>query len=174
MLKLIHRNPLFMDGYKEYCQEFWDNNIFWFRPTNPKNIDSNWFERTADWYVKKEKGLVPGYPESFHYWSVDNGKFIGEFQLRPDLDDDLMIGIGSIGYSVRVSEWGKGYGKEILKQGLDTAKNFGIDKVLLTINDNNIASSHICETCGGIMIDKITVETEDEGIHIKRRYWIYL
>jgi hypothetical protein len=36
MLKLIHRNASFMNGYKEYCQEFWDNNILWFRPTNPK------------------------------------------------------------------------------------------------------------------------------------------
>lgn len=174
MLKLIHRNPSFMNGYKEYCQEFWDNNILWFRPANPNNIDVNWFERTADWYAKKEKGLVPGYAKSFHYWAVDNDKFIGEFQLRPDLDDELMIGIGSIGYSVRVSEWGKGYGKEILKQGLDIARGFGLDKVLLTINDDNIVSSHICEICGGILMDKITVETEDEGVHIMRRYWIYL
>jgi len=28
--------------------------------------------------------------------------------------------------------------------------------------------------CGGRLMDKITVETEDEGVHIKRRYWIYL
>ena len=174
MLKLIHRDPAFMNGYKEYCQEFWDNNILWFRPTNPQKIDSNWFERTADWYAKKERGLVHGYAKGFHYWAVDNNKFIGEFQLRPDLDEELMKGIGSIGYSVRVSEWGKGYGKEILKQGLDIAREFGIDKVLLTINDNNIVSSHICELNGGILMDKITVETVDEGIHIKRRYWIYL
>lgn len=143
MIKLIKRNSSFMNGYKEYCQESWDNNIFWFRPTNPQKIDVNWFERTADWYAKKEKGLVPGYAKSFHYWAVDNDKFIGEFQLRPDLDDELMTSIGSIGYSVRVSEWGKGYGKEIMKQGLDIARDFGIDKVLLTINDNNIVSSHI-------------------------------
>ena len=94
--------------------------------------------------------------------------------MHPDLDDELMIGIGSIGYSVRVSEWGKGYRKEILKQGLDIARSFEIDKVLLTINDDNIVSSHICEINGGILMDKITVETEDEGVHIMRRYWIYL
>lgn len=174
MIKLIKRNPAFMKGYKEYCQEFWDNNILWFRPTNPKSIDENWFERSADWYDKKEKGLVPGCAKCIHYWAVDDDKFIGEFQLRTELDEELMRGIGSIGYSVRVSEWGKGYGREILKQGLDIARNLGIDKVLLTINDNNIVSSHVCESCGGILMDKITVETEDEGVHIKRRYWIYL
>lgn len=146
----------------------------WFRPTNPKNIDENWFERTADWYARKEQGVVPGYARSYHYWAVDNDKFIGEFQLRPDLDEELMIGIGSIGYSVRRTEWGKGYGKEILKQGLDISRGFGLDKVLLTINDDNFVSNHICEINGGIMMDKITVETEIEGVHIMRRYWIYL
>lgn len=174
MLKLIPRNPSYMKGYKEYCQEFWDNNIIWFKPTNPINIDEKWFERTADWYLKKEKGLVHGYAKSFHYWAVDDDKFIGEFQLRPDLDVELMMGAGSVGYSVRVSEWGKGYGKEILKQGLEIAKEFQLERVLLTINDDNVVSSHICEMCGGRLMDKITVETEDEGIHVKRRYWIYL
>jgi len=97
-----------MKGYKEYCREFYDNNILWFRPTNPERIDDDWFEKTADWYAKKEQGLVPGYPKSFHYWAVDDDKFIGEFQLRPDLTDEIMTGMGSIGYSVRVSEQGKG------------------------------------------------------------------
>ncbi|SHH33553.1 Predicted acetyltransferase [Clostridium collagenovorans DSM 3089] len=174
MLELIPRNPSYMKGYKEYCQEFWDNNITWFKPTNPINIDANWFERTADWYSKKEKGLIQGCAKSFHYWAVDDDKFIGEFQLRPELDDELMMGIGSVGYSVRVSEWGKGYGKEILKQGLEIAKEFHLERVLLTINDDNVVSSHICEMCGGRLMDKVTVETEDEGVHVKRRYWIYL
>lgn len=163
-----------MNGYKEYCQEFHNNNILTFRPTNPKHIDESWFERTAEWYAKKEQGIVEGHAKSFHYWAVDNDKFIGEFQLRPDLDGDLMVGIGSIGYSVRVTEWGKGYGKEILKQGLEIARSFGLDKVLLTINDDNVASIHICEAAGGILMDKITVDTKDEGVHLMRRYWIYL
>lgn len=174
MLKLISREKSFVKGYKEYCQEFYDNNILTFRPTNPKNIDENWFERTAEWYTKKEKGIVDGYAKSFHYWAVDNNKFIGEFQLRPDLDDDLMVGIGSIGYSVRVTEWGKRYGKEILKHGLEIARSFGLDKVLLTINDDNVVSNHICEAAGGILMDKITVDTKDEGVHLMRRYWIHL
>ena len=42
-----------------------------------------------------------------------------------------MNGIGSIGYAVRVSEQGKGYGTEILKQGFRIAKEHGMDKVLM-------------------------------------------
>lgn len=50
MLSLIHRDSSYMQGYKEYCQEYWDENIVWFRPTNPKSISDDWFEKAADWY----------------------------------------------------------------------------------------------------------------------------
>lgn len=93
-------------------------------------------------------------PKCFHYWAVDGNKFIGEFQIRPELDDDLMLEIGSVGYSVRVSEWGKGYGKRILELGLEKARQLNLEKVLLTINEDNPASCHICEVCGGQLMDR--------------------
>ena len=66
----------------------------------------------------KMKNFV-GYARSVHFQAYDDGNFIGEFQLRLELADDIMLGMGSMGYSVRVTEWDKGYKKEILKQGLD-------------------------------------------------------
>lgn len=174
MLKLIKRDKSYIKGYKEYCQEYYDQNIVSFKPTNPKNIDDDWFENSIEWYSKKEQGLILGQPKSIHYWAVDEEKFIGEFQLRPELDDNLMKSIGSIGYSVRTTEWGKGYGKEILKLGLEISKDLGIDKVLLIINSDNIKSCHICEICGGILHDEIELESHVEGRRMVRRYWIYL
>jgi predicted acetyltransferase len=174
MLTLIKRDSAYVSGYKEYCREFHDNNVLSFRPTNPDKIDENWFERTLGWYAKKEQGLVPNYPKGFHYWAIDGEKFIGEFQLRTELTDEVMTVYGSIGYSVRVTEQGKGYGKEILRQGLGIAKSHALEKVLLNINDNNSISIHICESFGGVLMDKIMVSTEDEGEHLMRRYWINL
>lgn len=174
MLKLIKRTSVFVKGYKEYCHEFYDNNIIYFRPTNPELIDENWFERTFDWYAKKELGLIPSQPVSFHYWAVDGDKFIGEFQLRTELTEEIMTGIGNIGYSVRKTEQGKGYVKEILEQGLDIARKHNLKKVLLTINEQNAVSVHICELLGGVLIDKIYIYNEVEGKHLMRRYWIYL
>ena len=89
--------------------------------------------------------MIEGQPVSFHYWAVDNGKFIGEFELRMEFPEKVMLDIGSIGYAVRVSEQGKGYGKAILRLGLELAKHHGMDRVLLTINDENKASIHVCE-----------------------------
>lgn len=172
MLKLIKRCPEYVSGYKAYCQELYDNNVIYFRPTDPKLIDYEWFSRTKGFYDKKETGEIQ--PVSFHFWAVDGGKFIGEFQLRTEFPPKVMTDIGSIGYAVRVSEQGKGYGTEILKQGLSIAKEYGMEKVLFTINDENAASAHICEKLGGRLMDKIEAYNDAEGRHILRRYWLYL
>ena len=82
MLQLIKRCPEYTQGYKEYCQELYDNNVVYFRPTNPSNIDDDWFSRTKSWYDRKEKGLVEGQPFGFHYWAVDDGKVL--FTINED------------------------------------------------------------------------------------------
>lgn len=69
MLHLIKRCPEYLLGYKEYCQELYDNNVIYFRPSNPNSIDEDWFSRTRSWHDKKEKGLIEGQPISFHYWA---------------------------------------------------------------------------------------------------------
>lgn len=70
--------------------------VIYFVPTNPVNIDDEWFLRTKTWYDKKEKGLVEGQPVSFHYWAVDSDKFVGEFQLRTEFMEQVMTGIGLV------------------------------------------------------------------------------
>lgn len=174
MLKLIRRSPEYVCGYKAYCQELFDNHVAYFRPADPSRIDDGWFSRTKDWYDKKEAGQIPGQPISLHFWAVDGEKFIGEFQLRTELTPEVMSGIGSVGYAVRVSEQGKGYGSEILRQGLVIAKEHGMGKVLLNINEENAVSAHVCEKLGGKLMDTVQTYNDAEGHHRMRRYWIYL
>ena len=94
MVQLIKRCPEYVMGYKEYCQELYDNKVVYFRPTNPDSIDDGWFFRTKSWYDKKEKGLIEGQPVSFHYWAIDDDRFIGEFQLRTGFTEKVMTEIG--------------------------------------------------------------------------------
>ena len=174
MLRLIKRCPAYMAGYKAYCQELYDNGVLYFRPTDPRCIDDGWFERTKPLYDKKEQGLIEGQSPSIHYWAVDGERFIGEFQLRTQFTDKVMTEIGSIGYAVRVTEWGKGYGTQILQRGLEIAKAYGMEKVLLTIHENNVASIRLCEKMGGKWQDTIQAYNDAEGHHSLRRYWIML
>lgn len=117
---------------------------------------------------------MSGQSPSFHYWAIHDGKFIGEFQLRTQFTENVLTDIGSIGYAVRVSEWGKGYGTEILRQGLILAKEHRMETVLLTINEKNTASIHVCEKLGGELRDIIAAYNEAEGHHFLKRYWITL
>ena len=174
MLELIQRCPEFVSGYREYCREMYAEGVTYFRPTPPETIDEGWFQRTKPWYDQREQGLVPGVARSYHHWAVDGDRFIGEFQCRTDFTEKVLSDIGSIGYAVRPSEWGKGYGTEILRQGLAIAKSLSMEKALLTVNEENKPSIHIIEKLGGILSDTIDAYNEVEGDHLLRRYWITL
>ena len=105
---------------------------------------------------------------------MDEDRFIGEFQCRTEFTEKVLNDIGSVGYAVRPSEWGKGYGTAILRQGLDIARSLGMEKILLTVNEENQPSIHIIEKLGGVLSDTIDAENEAEGKHRLRRYWITL
>ena len=93
---------------------------------------------------------------------------------RTGFPPKVMPDIGSVGYAARVSEWNKGYGTQILRWGLAIAKEHGMEKVLLNINEKNAASIHVCEKLGGKLWDTIERYNEAEGHHLAGRYWIML
>ena len=70
--------------------------------------------------------MVEGQPVGYHYWAIDDGEFVEEFQLRTEFPEKVMQEIGSIGYAVGVFEQGKGYGKAVLRLGLELAKQHGM------------------------------------------------
>ena len=55
--------------------------------------------------------------------------------------------IGTIGYSVRPSERGKGYGSALLEQGLELCAMFGI-KPVAVVKKDNAASIRVLEKNG--------------------------
>ena len=169
-MKLEIRSERYFDQYRQYCREFWEADVRYFRPTNPERLDDGWFLRTKAWYDEKMRG--ERYPHSLYYDAVEDGQFIGEFQLRLVMDENIMNGIGSVGYSVRICHQGRGYGREILRQGLDIARENGLNRVLLNINDANVPSIKVCEAMGGVLQDIILTENAYEGRHLMRRYWI--
>ena len=94
-----------------------------------------------------------------------DGQAVGFLNLRLRLSDFLLEEGGHIGYSIRLSERGKGYAKESLRQGLQIAKEKNIKRALVTCSTENPASRAVILANGGELED-VRNGTE--------RYWIDL
>ena len=87
--------------------------------------------------------------------------------LTPMLED---IG-GHIGYSIRPSERGKGYGTLILALTLDCAREMGLSHVLLTCDTENVRSARVILRNGGVLTSE--GYSPMRGARVSR-YWIAL
>ncbi|TFG47244.1 MAG: GNAT family N-acetyltransferase, partial [Candidatus Brocadiia bacterium] len=105
------------------------------------------------------------------YWLICEDRIVGTCNLRHELNDFLKNFGGHVGYSIRPTERGKGYGNLILGLSLEKARDLGIKRVLVTCDDNNIASARVIENNGGKLADKIK---KDDTEVLLRRYWIDL
>lgn len=125
-------------------------------------------------YVEKEKSkargenLPVGFVPETRYWLVDGDEYIGDLHIRHILTEHLLRIGGHIGYGVRPSKRKQGYGKLILKLGLEKAKEMGIEKVLLTCDIDNIGSRKIIEGNGGVFENA----EPNPGHPDKARFWI--
>jgi len=141
------------------------------------SIDFDLAEKEFDAFVRtlndraEGKGLPEGYVPDSIFWLVDNGEFIGDVRIRHRLNDHLLHVGGHIGYYIRESKRGQGYGSKILAMALPKAKELGIQRVLVTCDLTNVASRRIIEKNGGILEDK---RPNPEGGPDKFRFWISL
>ena len=115
------------------------------------------------------KSFVPGH-QYILVRQTDN-KVIGMLHLRIELNDTLAKVGGHIGYSIAPSERHKGYGTIILKYGLKQAKEFQLNKILITCDDDNIGSAKVIENNNGTLENTFFDEFSKKDI---RRYWIDL
>jgi len=123
-----------------------------------------------DW--KEGTNLPVGWIPVSAFWLVRNNNVIlGTSRLRHKLTDHLRNIGGHIGYNIRPSERRKGYGTLILKLTLQKARELGLRRVLITCDEDNVASIKIIERNGGELKD---VYVSKELKQPTRRYWIKL
>lgn len=97
-------------------------------------------------------------------WIVGEGdEYLGSIALRHELTDFLLEQGGHIGYSVRPSARRRGNATAAVRQTLELAGEMGMDRVLITCDEDNAASRTTIERVGG--------EYEDSRAG-KRRYWV--
>lgn len=97
-----------------------------------------------------------------------DGVLVGRTSIRHELNDWLAKYGGHIGYAVVPEQRRKGYATEILRQALVVAHSIGIDDVLVTCDDTNVASARVIEKCGG-EFDSLA---RGDGL-LRRRYWFH-
>ena len=109
-------------------------------------------------------GVVP----SDYYWITagDGGaddEVVGFLNLRHELNESLLEEGGHIGYSVRRSARRQGHATRALALALARCAELGIDRALVTCDEDNEGSRRTIERCGGVLEDV-------RGT--KLRYWI--
>jgi predicted acetyltransferase len=117
--------------------------------------------RQGDPSVEMPEGRV----HSNHYWITEDGEFVGYLALRHALTPWLLEEGGHIGFSVRPSRRRQGHARRALALALPEAQRLGLDRVLLTCDEDNDGSRLTIEGNGGVY------EDSRKG---KRRYWIDL
>jgi predicted acetyltransferase len=114
-------------------------------------------------------GLPSGWvPATFLVADVA-GEIVGRSSIRHALNDFLEREGGHVGYGVLPGHRRRGYATAILRQSLVIARASGVDRVLVTCDDDNVGSVAVIEACGG-RLDS-TVQDAERGAPV-RRYWI--
>ena len=135
--------------------------------------------RDSDWYVDPVLGSDIHHPvvrdhevgrnvpdemvASTTRWIAVDGRLVGFLSIRHELNAFLLELGGHIGYAIRPSERRRGYATAATALALTECRRLGIDPVLITCDDTNLASAKTIERNGGVLEDIRTG---------KRRYWV--
>lgn len=170
--KLIRPHSEYKDSYLEALHEYHAESRYEYQQHAKLNTDFDSFvedlksederahEPLADWMEPVPETVL---------WLVKEKNYIGTLRIRHRLNWHLEKDGGHVGYVIRPSMRGKGYGKKILQKGMPLINYLGIDQALITVDPSNPASIRIVEYCGGVFEDE-TVATEK--FPARRRYWL--
>ena len=116
------------------------------------------------------RGLPEGWIPQTYLVAVVAGEIVGRLSLRHRLTDFLRGYGGHIGFGVVAEHRRRGYATAMLGRALDTARDLGLSRVLVTCDDDNLGSATVIERCGGELEDR----RARDGGGLTRRYWIEL
>jgi len=116
------------------------------------------------------RGLPPDVAPSSFLFAFDHGHIVGRASIRHTLSPPLGMVAGHIGYAVLPEFRNRSYATQILRASVRFAHDeLGLDRVLVTCDDDNAASIRVIEKNGGVFADAYQDATLSRP---KRRYWI--
>ncbi len=144
MLKLVKPSAKYLQSALTACSEFMSNpSIFQIQSIDemiqilPDNADRYFYK-----LYMEENGinLKLNYVSQTIFWLVDDEEYIGTFALRHNLTDYLKEIGGHIAYQIKPSKQKQGYATKGLLLCIGEALKIGLEQVLITCKENNIAS----------------------------------
>lgn len=138
-------------------------------PSALKNKVSD-YKEFLDEVRKISAGIgLPSYmvPADIYFLVNKENRILGAIDIRHSLNDHLRNYGGHIGYGIRPSERRKGYATEMLRLALKICKEKQMNRVLITCDKTNEASSRTIKNNGGILENEVM----NSDILIQR-YWI--
>ena len=141
-----------------YRASFLENNEIIHGSSGLENAESieKWLELQEAY---KSPATVPaGHVPSRVYLAKEANQVVGILNLRLELNNYLLQYGGH-----------KGYATAMLAQSLPLARSFGLEKVLVTCDEKNLASAKVIEKNGG-QLEDIRIDPTDGSS--TRRYWL--
>lgn len=174
-IALIRPTTELFDSWSSAMAEFGDGHIDGSGLTAPVTPDRATLDALitkATLFADPRAELPAGFVRDDMYWIVDDGEVVGTLSFRHELNDYLREVGGHIGYAVRESRRRRGYASAGLALSLERAREVGLERVLLTCDDDNIGSARTIERAGGVLQD--VTDQSARGHGLMRRYWITL
>ena len=169
-VKLVEPSILFKDSFLEFVEDV--KNTGYISYEHYKKAEKNFEEFVTD-LTNSSKGIniAEGWVPCSSYWLVDNSEeVIGVIRIRHRVDSDFLEMIGHIGYEIKSTRRKEGNGSKLLELGLIEARKIGLEKVLITCDEDNIGSKRIIEKFNGKYIKSIV---DDESGKNKLQYEVY-
>lgn len=175
-MKLVFPTKQHEDQAKEFYAEF---EAFSSPTAGTGSLNHYLKDSTYDEWLKKVTadvdvanlpvGKVPG----LTYFCVREAddKIMGMINIRPTPNEFLRTEGGHIGYCVRPTERGKGYGTQMLRLGLEVCRRMDVHQVIVSCDKLNLASAGVIQNCGGVLEAEFYSKVFDETL---QRYVISL
>lgn len=170
-IRLVKPSIEYKDTFIAGLKEFQAEGLPWVMDINLEHLNQN-FTAFVESELKKKTLWTKDKPvDQTELWAIADGVYVGRIAIRHRLNEDLKVMGGHIGYDTVPRFRGRGVASTMLKLALPVARDLGLNKALLTCNDDNVQSIRVIEKNGGVLGERILQSPLGP---LKRYYWIAL